>query len=86
MTDVVKMLRSAVVNIADEAADEIEQLRSALRPFAKMAIIFNEEHRSSNIPETGSWYSYGLMLDGKTVVLSLTVEDFQIARAALDGK
>ncbi len=86
MADVVKMLRNAIVNIADEAADEIEQLRSALRPFAKMAIIFNEEHRSRNTPKTGAWYSYGLMLDGKTVVLNLTVEDFQIARAALEGE
>lgn len=74
-----------IVRVASLEA-EIERLRKALKPFAKAAVVFDEEFRSTNAPRTGAWYSWNRMANGKELNVELTVEDLREARAALEGK
>jgi len=65
-----------------DAAAEIERLREALRPFAELAELFDDENRSSNMPATGVVYAWGRLHRDYV----LTVEHLREARAALEPR
>jgi hypothetical protein len=66
-------------SLAFEAADEIERLREALKPFANAAFNFDNKH-VNNIEE---WFAYGGVTRGNNTIGSITVGDLRKARAAL---
>lgn len=64
---------------AEWAADEIERLRAALRPFAKAADGFDMQ--PINNPE--EWFAYGGISSRHETVGAITVGDLRRARAVL---
>lgn len=64
----------------------VEELESALRPFAKVARVFDPDMIGSCMPRTGEWYSWPRLIEGEIEVFALTVEDLRNARTALEGE
>jgi len=86
VTDIVEVLRQASLNQSDyrwEAADEIERLRAALRPFAEAANGFDMQ----NVKNPEEWFAYGGIREGgQSPVGAITVGDLRRARTALQDK
>lgn len=66
----------------DALSAEVERLRAALEPFAKLAELFDDARRSGLTPKTGTVMSWPRI----DYEYELTVEHLRYARAALAGK
>lgn len=64
---------------------EIALLRDALRPFAKVAHLFDDGVRGSGMPSTGAWYTWPRLVNGEVHDYCLTVEDLRMARDLMGG-
>lgn len=85
MSDLVERLRGDLMTpyqatqLMDEAADRIEQLEAALRPFAVAANGFDAQR----IKNPEEWFAYSGVTSNAGSVGAITVGDLRRARAAL---
>ena len=66
--------------------ERVKELEGALKPFAVLARLFDEDMISGNMPARGSIYEWSRLIDGQEVNYTLTVEHLKSARTALGEK